>query len=545
MNSALTLVPPDMSGEEKFEPKRTIKDILDGVASKELVIAFSGPIGAGVKDVIDLVENELAALGYSIERIKLSELIRQAARKLNIAVSEPETGSAASRYKSLQDMGNKLRSLKGNDVLAQLAVRDISLDRAKKNVGEIKDVVPDRVVYLIDQLKSPNEVSLLRAVYRENFYLVGTLCGSDQRKRNLQSEGLSVTEAESLMERDRKEGVSHGQNLEKTLQLADFFVRNSSSNTKSIRGPLDRFLRLVHGDLTVTPTIHEQGMYTAFSAGLGSACMSRQVGAAIIDREGKLIAMGCNDVPRGGGGLYRESTQSDDHRCVHLKGGNCFNDEKKSKVSNEIGSMILPHLQEFFEKNEVAIGEEKSRALAKVISTKIRGESRLKDLIEFSRAVHAEMDALVNLARTGQGTSQDSVLYTTTYPCHNCARHIVAAGVRAVYFIEPYEKSLATELHSDSISHDVDQEIPLSEWLDPDRAKHRKVAFLHFEGVSPKRYMDLFFAEGRKDERGKGRKWVGRSASKKIPEYLEAYPALESRVVQHLDDTGMGLDRRD
>lgn len=542
MNSALTLVPSDASGDERSGPKRTLKDILDGVASKELVLAFSGPIGAGVKDVIDLVDNELVGLGYSIERIKLSDLIRQAAKKLNIKAPEPETSSAASRYRALQDMGNQLRNVKGSDVLAQLAVRDISIDRAKKNPADIKDVVPGRVVYLIDQLKNPSEVSLLRAVYRENFYLVGTLCGSGQRKRNLQGEGLSVTEAESLMERDRKEGVSHGQNLEKTLQLADFFVRNSSSNTRAIRGPLDRFLRLVHGDLTVTPTIHEQGMYAAFSAGLGSACMSRQVGAAIIDREGKLISMGCNDVPRGGGGLYRESMQSDDHRCVHLKGGNCFNDEKKNKVSNEIGEIILPHLQDFLKKNEVADSEEKSQALAKIISTKIRGESRLKDLIEFSRAVHAEMDALVNLGRTGQGTSQDAVLYTTTYPCHNCARHIVAAGIRAVYFIEPYEKSLATELHSDAISHDADREIPLSEWLDPDRTKHRKVAFLHFEGVSPKRYMDLFFAEGRKDEHGKGRKWVGRSASKKIPEYLEAYPALESRVVKHLDDTGMGLE---
>src|SRR5690606_35538144 len=156
-------------------------------------------------------------------------------------------------------------------------------------------------------LKNPAEVSLLRAVYRENFYLIGVLCGYEQRKMNLKAEGMSVTEAETLIEIDRKEGVSHGQNLEKTLQLADFFLRNSSSNTKTIRDPIDRFLGLVHGDLSVTPTIHEEGMYAAFSAGLGSACMSRQVGASIVDREGKIIATGCNDVPRGGGGLYRES----------------------------------------------------------------------------------------------------------------------------------------------------------------------------------------------------------------------------------------------
>lgn len=542
MNSPLTLVAPDSDGDVTVGPKRKLTDILDGVMSKELVLAFSGPAGAGVKDVINLVSDELASLGYSVERIKLSDLIKSSASKLKVKPREATTTGAAERYRTLQDLGNQLRELKGNDVLAQLAVRQISLDRAKKNPGNIKDVVPGRVVYLIDQLKNPSEVSLLRTVYRESFYLIGTLCGYEQRKRNLKSEGLTINEAELLMERDRKEGVSHGQNLEKTLQLADFFVRNSSSNTKAIRAPLERFLRVVHGDLSVTPTVDEQGMYAAFSAGLGSACMSRQVGAAIIDREGKLIAMGCNDVPRGGGGLYRESSKSDDHRCIHLKGGNCFNDEKKNQLGAEIGGIISPSILDFLKKSGVKDSESMSEELTQILSVKIRKESRLKDLIEFSRAVHAEMDALVNLGRTGQGTSQDAVLYTTTYPCHNCARHIVAAGIRAVYFIEPYEKSLATELHSDAINHDVDQEVPLSEWLDPDRAKHRKVAFLHFEGVSPRRYMDLFFAETRKDESGKARRWFGSSAAKKIPEYLEGYPALESRVVKHLDETGMGLD---
>lgn len=544
MSSPLSLVSSDAAADSKLEPKQKLKDILDGVASKELVLGFSGPIGAGVKEVIDLVIGDLNSLGYTTERVKLSDLIKSAAKQLNIEPDPVVDGAAVNRYKLLQGLGNTLRKEKGSDVLAQLAVRHISLDRAKKNGGAIEDVVPGRVVYLIDQLKNPSEVALLRAVYRENFYLVGTLCGYEQRKRNLMSEGLSITDAEFLMERDRKEGVSHGQNLEKTLQLADFFVRNSSSNTKVIRGPLDRFLRLVHGDLTVTPTIHEQGMYAAFSAGLGSACMSRQVGASIIDREGKLIAMGCNDVPRGGGGLYRETSHADDHRCIHLKGGNCFNDEKKNQLGFDIRELIAPKVSEFLEQSKVPNFAKLSDELSEVLSTKIRNESRLKDLIEFSRAVHAEMDAIVNLGRTGQGTSQDAVLYTTTYPCHNCARHIVAAGIRAVYFIEPYEKSLASELHSDAISHDVDHEVPLSEWQDPDRNRHRKVSFLHFEGVAPKRYMDLFFAEGRKDENGKARRWVGGSAAKKIPEYLEAYPALESRVVKHLDETGMGLNNQ-
>ena len=65
--------------------------------------------------------------------------------------------------------------------------------------------------------------------------------------------------------------------------------------------------------------------------------------------------------------------------------------------------------------------------------------------------VHAEMDALVGSARRGESV-KDCVMYCTTFPCHICAKHIVASGIKSLVFIEPYPKSHAAELFSDSIS---------------------------------------------------------------------------------------------
>ena len=56
-------------------------------------------------------------------------------------------------------------------------------------------------------------------------------------------------------------------------------------------------------------------------------------------------------------------------------------------------------------------------------------KTRIKALVEFSRSVHAEMDALISLARSGTKLPAGSNLFTTTYPCHSCARHIVSAGI--------------------------------------------------------------------------------------------------------------------
>ncbi|MFD2579396.1 deaminase [Novosphingobium colocasiae] len=55
--------------------------------------------------------------------------------------------------------------------------------------------------------------------------------------------------------------------------------------------------------------------------------------------------------------------------------------------------------------------------------------------MNFSRSVHAEMEAIVSVARIGKGSTVESTLYTTTFPCHNCARHIVAAGITRVVFL--------------------------------------------------------------------------------------------------------------
>jgi deoxycytidylate deaminase len=115
-------------------------------------------------------------------------------------------------------------------------------------------------------------------------------------------------------------------------------------------------------------------------------------------------------------------------------------------------------------------------------------------LTEFGRAVHAEAEAILSAARMGVST-RGARLYCTTFPCHVCAKHIVAAGIEQVVYIEPYPKSRALRLFDDSISLEA-------------RRKGR-VLFRPFVGVSPSRFADLFSmrsAEGqplpRKDDRG-------------------------------------------
>lgn len=273
-------------------------------------------------------------------------------------------------------------------------------------------------------------------------------------------------------------------------------------------------------------------MFTAYSASLKSACLSRQVGAAIMNSEGDILSTGCNDVPASGGGLYTAEFVDKDHRCI-FSGEKCFNDHHKGKLQLQFHTILDKEFTTTFDPagelskvlDEGAVSQDIKNKISAIlrgktnfIAERLLRESKAKDLIEYSRAIHAEMDALIQLARTEGQTTINTTLYTTTYPCHNCARHIVAAGISKVIYIEPYEKSLALELHSDSIS---------------DTGEPDKVYFEPFEGVSPQRYTKFFLAFDRKDKKT-GKAIITRPAESHHidPQYLDSYVEYEMRVAK-------------
>ena len=70
--------------------------------------------------------------------------------------------------------------------------------------------------------------------------------------------------------------------------------------------------------------------------------------------------------------------------------------------------------------------------------------TQFMDIGEFSRPVHAEMAAIIDSAARGVAVDGQT-MYVTTFPCHNCAKHIIAAGLQRVIYLEPYPKSLRSE----------------------------------------------------------------------------------------------------
>ncbi len=522
--------------KNKAANDQKISDFLETRKSEELVLAFAGPVGCGISLAIAESKASLEAIGYEVHVIKLRKFIqdRIANREIGVEMKDYAGRSeSVRRIMMLQDGGNKLRGL-GTSYLAEHAIQEIVLLRGKQSIaagfaGEITDYVPKRTAYLIDQIKHQDEVNLLRIVYGRLFHLIGVISVADKRKARLRtSEKVSASEISELMERDRRQEDTNGQQLDKALQMADFFISTDHGTTPALQKKLKRFLGLLHGENGITPTPQEYGMYAAFSAGLKSACLSRQVGAAIADSSGKIVSTGCNDVPKPTGGLYTSEDQSKDMRCVHREDQICFNDREKISHKADIESAL----------RNIMVKDTSIRVIAdsdiNQVLEAVYSASHIGDLTEFSRAVHAEMDAIISLARTGTPGIVGAKLFTTTFPCHSCARHIVAAGITKVYYIEPYEKSLAQKLHSDAIAFETEDDE--DEKIGYNTAPTSQlVKFIHFEGVAPSQYLNFFKMTKRKDSiTGRVIKITPNHSPKAVGEYLDDYKSFESKVVERL-----------
>jgi deoxycytidylate deaminase len=456
--------------------------------NEDLIIGLVGAVGSDLTSVERDLVAHLSELRFRAEVISLSgRMDREYLGELPPRETIPYDEYVFDRMTA----GNVLRWLWDTaDAMALLAIEEIRRLRD----DERAEAHPPRA-FVLRSLKRPEEVRLLREVYRGQFVLVGCHTPRETRIRQLadqiaKTRGTSAlaphrAQAEELADRDEHERgrlttpvetrewfKAFGQSVEETFPLADAYVTLSSTDAQHA---LRRFTDLLLGSPFISPSKDEVAMFHARAAAVRSADLSRQVGAAIAAEDGDIIAVGCNEVPRAGGGAYWEG-DADDAR--DFQRGIDGNQDQRDRALHEVFDVLCA--RELLADSAVAAGP---KAFAKTLD-----DTRVDGLIEFTRSTHAEMAALLDAARRGVSV-KGATLYTSTFPCHNCAKHIVTGGIRRVVFIEPYPKSLAEQLHGDAISVD---EPPSSNFT---------VRFEHFSGVAPTNYFALFESTGKRKGR--------------------------------------------
>jgi len=442
-------------------------------AGPEIFIGLVGAVGTDLEGLTEAISTSLKEVSYSTSVVKLSQLLQGFPRWKDLPV-EPED----ERVRAHMRAGSEFRViLARGDALAAYSIGKIRDDR--EAITGNTDRLAGRRAYVLRSLKHPDEVTFLRRVYGQYFFLVGAYSPRDDRLSNLAhriAESHGSIRAEDF--EDEARGMNRideeetdaplGQNVRGTFPLADVFV--DTREKPAMRDAVQRFIEILFAHPFHTPTQAEYGMFVAKAAALRSAALPRQVGAAIASENGDVIAMGTNEVPKFSGGLYWPGDPNDSR---DFKLGFDVSDRMKRNSLSEILKRLSSHGWISADKERVDQKDKLQQAMA------IMKGTQLMKTIEFSRAVHAEVAAILNAGLHGISVSA-CTLYTTTFPCHDCARHIVASGIQKVVYIEPYPKSLAVEFHEDSIT------------VDQARECGGRVNFKPFVGIAPRRYVEFF-----------------------------------------------------
>ncbi len=482
----------------------------------EIVIGLVGAVGTQQNRVVEALADRLKAFGYDAREIRVS-------RKVIGVLFVENSASFSSEFDRINtyiNRGNHARqSSADNSILALGVCAEIFRDRQFDEQDKSKP--SKRVVYIVNSLKHPEEVRRLRRVYSDGFYLIGVYSSKDARREYLiRDKSIDRERADELIERDEDEVEGHGQHTRDTFHLADFFIRLGDKEG-AWKNSLWRILDLIFGNPYITPSFDEYAMFMAFASALRSADLSRQIGA-VIARDNEIIATGANDCPRYGGGLYwpvhnpQTGEYADEEKGRDFKRGEDSNKKEQRKIVDE----ILQRLGPDFDQRKI------EAALLK---------SRIGDLTEYGRVVHAEMEALLFCARNTVD-ARGATLYTTTFPCHNCAKHIIAAGIKRVVYVEPYPKSKALEFHDEAIAQGEASDTNL-------------ITFEPFVGIGPRKFFDLFsmrlstgFELVRKDTKGSVLSWQPGRSYARIQMLPCSYLEQETEAARRFDDYRRGLE---
>lgn len=294
------------------------------------------------------------------------------------------------------------------------------------------DKMPCRIV--VDAIRNPYEAFFLKRRYA-NFYLVSINTSNEERLRSLREyRKLSDDEIKVLDDKEYPEKISGSkkfiaQNIQECIEVSDIHIHNSKNSEythNDLVSQLAWYVTLMMHPGLVMPTSIENCMQIAYTAKQNSGCISRQVGAVVTDDTYSVKSVGWNSTPQGQIPCLLRSAEDliegrnkSDYSEYELK------DHSFRKALNEKYS------------NLIATNKESNRNFSfcfKSIQNEIEGE---KNQVH-TRALHAEENAFMQIAKHGGQKLLGGVLFTTASPCELCAKKAYQLGLKKIVYIDPY-----------------------------------------------------------------------------------------------------------
>ena len=363
-----------------------------------LIIGVTGSFGSGCSYIAENILKDKE--GYTL--LSLSKDVLRPLFQKQVG-KDPDQ----SPRRELQDFGDRIREEKASDYLAQEAIKIIEENQNGR--------------WVIDSIRNPAEVRCLRQ-YSRNFFLFGVY--ADREVRWNRVKGVYDDNRREFDNDDRndtgEDNPSHGQRVGDCFYAADIVLMNDepyaeidNEDFNKFAGRIGEYINLVSRPLARQRPIRQEEslMAAAYAISQRSSCMRRKVGAVIVDPLGNVISSGFNEVPGN-------------EKPCEKKYKRCYRDWVCSQFFEDL-------------KTKLPGAEGKEAELNGLFRKRFK-------ILDYCRALHAEENAIVNLARNGSSVPlEQCTLYSTTYPCRMCANRIVQVGIRHIVYLEPYPDAAA------------------------------------------------------------------------------------------------------
>lgn len=383
-----------------------------GQSRANLVIGLTGPFGSGCSTMRGVLERK-----FEFYSFKISDDIRAEVEKMGKTLEKGQPGWR----RVLQEHGDEQRK---GDVAYWVNKVVERIEEAKLGDSSI----------VIDGLRNSQEVQEIRKIY-PRFFLVAICAPRDERwNRVRQDYNGDFNEFQNDDRRDQGEDSEWGQSVQKCVDDADYVYYNSDRLTVSLVGSDDPDISKIERKFRCTaedfvplmvgqeqhrdPNPDEIQIAVAYAQSHSSTCLKRHVGAVItISRNGQElpISMGYNENPPTVRTCKSESA--------------CYKDEDMASKLRARGKRIYcPKCG----KDHAELSEPWNCSKC---GTSLKAWLHPNRNMELCTAIHAEERAILSL---GDRSAEGGTLYVTTFPCFQCARLILDAGIRNIVYVEAY-----------------------------------------------------------------------------------------------------------
>ncbi|MBL7215237.1 MAG: hypothetical protein ISS71_06120 [Phycisphaerae bacterium] len=336
------------------------------------IIGLTGSFGSGCSYIATNILQENGYTCYS-----LSDALKK------LFTSETGKNPDTVPRHDLQDYGDEKREKEGSDFFAKITLEEILKEHKKS--PEVK--------FVVDSIRNPSEIYVFRDC-STRFFLFGIYAGKDLRWQRVHekykdNQGDFDNDDKNDTGRDNE---TFGQRVQDCFYESDVVLKNDTNFDtpgneafNGFKAKITQYVDLVNNPLRKKRALKKEEalMAMAYAASQSSSCIKRKVGAVIVDESGNVISSGYNEVPRD-----EKPCEARFKECYRSKIWSEFFIKLKSKVPNVEGKEkdIMLHLKENFK------------------------------ILDLCRALHAEENAIINLAKNGNSVPlKECTIYTILF----------------------------------------------------------------------------------------------------------------------------------